>query len=672
MQAGGVNYNAPRPVDAVGDPGAIAPSIQVRRWDTAAFLGGLVAVIVFLLALQVAWQHADTAISLRNLAGGSLNLIVATLSGGSIAGELGALFWEGIEPDRIRWLTCLGMALAAGTGVGALVARPRDATVHLGGLQLRTGADAIRDAARQASALRGGAPVFMRLGPHLPLPKTHWTRHMMLAGGVGSGKTQILLGLIEQLIALRAKTFIYDVKGDFTSKFPAVLISPWDRRSAVWDIGADLVGPTHAASFAASVVPTEQGNGKFWSEAAQSIITGVVRSLQNDQGNRWGWQDFSDRLNLTPEDLYALLAAHFAPAATLIKNPTASTTQSIIATVRAATRWVDDLALAWGNPDFERRGKPAKVNARKQPISLRDWVKDDYRGHPTLIVQAGQDPTLTARYIAAMVNILAQDLISPAMPDDEQGRTVAFVLDELGSLSKMDLPPLIDKGRSKGVVCILGMQDFGQLTMVYGKEQAQALIAMVGTQVICQVQAGETRDMLAGLFSNRRVALTNVSESSGGGTNVSVQEDTRQVVFPSQLTTLLGKQVMKPSKAVPHGFAIRALVNLGKDPLVLDFPGIVLPSIRKSFKSAAWMHTPRAQPMPDEQPSAPEPTRREPAPVYWTPEEGEAYAESDGWPEDVAAEQAAVDDATLKAMSTAPAPLTMDGLIEVLQRPSQH
>jgi hypothetical protein len=173
---------------------------------------------------------------------------------------------------------------------------------------------------------------------------------------------------------------------------------------------------------------------------------------------------------------------------------------------------------------------------------------------------------------------------------------------------------------------------------------------MVGMHLICQVQAGETRDMLAGLFSNRRVALTNVSESSGGGTNLSVQEDTRQVVFPSQLTTLLGKQVMKPSKAFPHGFAIRAVVNLGKDPLVLDFPGIVLPGIRASFKPAAWMHTPRAQPLESEQPIVE--TILEPPTPEPEPEDDDVYAESDALPE--GAEEAAM--------------TAMDALIERLKR----
>jgi hypothetical protein len=655
MASGDLNHNAPRPIDAVGDPGAIAPSIQVRRWDTALFLGGMVAALVFAAALHIAWAvlDAETWIPWGNLVRGSTSLIVSTLTGGAIFGTAGPDFWEAIQPDRARWLISLGAALMAGAGITWLVSQPRDAVMHLGGLQLRTGKDAIRHAGFQSATLRGSAPAFMQLGPHLPLPKSHWTRHLMIVGGVGSGKTQILLGLIEQLIAKKAKAFIYDVKGDFTSKFPAVLISPWDRRSAIWDIGADLVGPVHAASFAASVTPTEQGQGKFWAEAAQSIITGVIRSLQNDLGNRWGWVDLAERLNQPPEALFDLLAVHFAPAAVLIKNPTATTTQSIISTVRAATRWIDDLALAWGNPDFEQRGKRAKVNARKQPLSLRAWVSDGYTGHPTLIVQAGQDPTLTARYIAAMVNILAQDLISPAMPDDEQGRTVAFVLDELGSLAKIDLPPLIDKGRSKGVVCILGMQDFGQLTMTYGKEQAQALIAMVGMHVICQVQAGETRDMLAGLFSNRRVALTNVSESSGGGTNLSVQEDTRQVVFPSQLTTLLGKQVMKPSAAFPHGFAIRAVVNLGKDPLVLDFPGIAMPSVRASFKPASWMHTPRAQPLASEQPIV-ETIMEAPTPEPEVDADDDAYAESDALPE--GAEEAVL--------------TPMDALIERLKRPA--
>jgi hypothetical protein len=233
--------------------------------------------------------------------------------------------------------------------------------------------------------------------------------------------------------------------------------------------------------------------------------------------------------------------------------------------------------MAWGNND-----------QRRKAVSLRHWLRDDFRGRKQIVVQAGPDGALTSAYIGAMIRLLEAMILSPELPDDEAGRTLLFVLDELPSL-RVDITALIDKGRSKGVCVLAGLQSLAQLRDAIGPNKSQALASMVGTHVVCRVQMGEDRDQIAGLFGRQRLALTTVSQGSGdSGTSasVAVHEETRSVVDPVLLSTALGVQTAK-RKDWPQGYGIRALVSLSGDALMLDFPGIArAPAV--AFKPAAW------------------------------------------------------------------------------------
>lgn len=555
-------------------------SVQVRRWDHAVILGVLAFVVAYsaVLALLVTLTPGVfPSLGFHWKAG--LQSFVWAITGTILFSEQAAIAWE-VLGWRPKSLALIGLSYLAGI-VGAFVLakialRPVSDTWHLDGPQLLEGREAVVEAKLQAKIARNGEPGFMKLHPDLDLPKTHWTRHAFLVGSVGSGKTQILLPLIQQLIAGRHKAFIYDVKGDFTSRFakPA-LISPWDERSRVWDVGRDVDTPSKAAAFAASIIPEDGGSGKYWSVAAQQLLTGAMRSLQDDKGHRWGWADLSERVALSAPDFAELLREHYGRAEALIANPEAQSTASVLASLAAFTRVIDDLAMAWGNGEGRKK------------FSLTRWVRDDYKGRKQVIVQAGPDKQLTAAYISAMVNVLVPEIIGPSLPDDERGRTIAFILDELGSLGRIELPPLIDKGRSKGVLVICGVQDLAQTREVYGANIGPALTSMMGTQIVCQLQPGETRESVAGLFGKRRVAVRSINMSAGaqGNVNQSVHEENRPVIQPTDLTTKIGKQ---SGKRWPHGFAIRALVSIGDDPLLLDFPGIVLPEVRPATQPAGW------------------------------------------------------------------------------------
>jgi hypothetical protein len=382
--------------------------------------------------------------------------------------------------------------------------QPQSMLTHLSGPRLLEGHEGETEAVRFAVRERGGAkvPGFIRLHPLLDLSKRTWCRHMLVSGSVGSGKTQIIWPIVQQIRQRRKKLFLLDVKGDYTSAIKnALILSPWDRRSVYLDIAADIRTSAAASAFASAMIPREDGSNSFFSTAAELILTGCLRALQKRAGTRWHWDDLDFLLNLSAAELAPAMADYYAKAHPLLKAGD-STAANIMASVSSYTQTISQLAEAF------KSGQDEKGRPRKR-LSLVAWAKDDYEGCPTIIAHAGPDTGLTQRYLAAVIDTVVPTIMQ--LPDDvtEDGRAIFFVLDELSTIGRVkNLASLIDKGRSKGCSVIVGVQDRAQLAATHGEHFARALPGMIGSHIVTQTQIGPTRQELAAMLGERRVVWT--------------------------------------------------------------------------------------------------------------------------------------------------------------------
>lgn len=562
-----------KPLDVLGasDAALTSASEIVRRWDVAFVSGALVLAVVF--SLTMAWLWAIGQPDLARIP--SLRLAAYAVNELAVMGRRGwgAWAWLGSHPWIAVRLLLLGVISGAISGwVFVITAKPMSRVRHIEGDRLLEGAEAER-AARKGSDPKPWA----FLHPFLGLAKERYTRHGLISGGVGKGKTQILWPLIEQIaIKKNRKAVIYDVKGDYTAAMPdALLLAPADARSAYWDIAADIRTPEAAETLAQSLIPSK--DGEFWGPASRAIVVGVLISLiyeRQHEGKPWGWRSLADRLIASdPYELHDLMATYYSPGLRLLADPSSTTALNVLQTIAAHTRIIEQLAVAWGNGEG-RHG-----------FSFRRWAHDGYKGPRQVILQAGKDRELTSKSIAAMLNTLIPHVINPSLKDAEQARTLAFFIDEFTSLGRIDeIGSLIDKGRSKGCCVWLGFQAIEQVKERYSPNFASALMSMVGTHVVCGISMGETQTFIANLFGKRRVAITSFSQSPGApGPSISQHEETRPVVLPSQLGAL---GVMKKAK----GHIVQAIVKTSgiSDPLLLEFPVKSLPKLRPEFVPAEW------------------------------------------------------------------------------------
>ena len=559
-------------------PSSIEPSREVRRWPQAILSGSVVAAIAYPAALWLGWQ-VPSAHSLMNyaeaLTGSSaalVNLATATIS----MREPALVFWE-MAQEQATFGTLARVAIAAVVAVWAStwVTRrgliPRSNTWHQGGAQLLQGKEALAEARRRSLTKKEQADELhaLSLHPAWVVAKKLLARHMFIYGGSGSGKSVVLKYMLEQVVRLNKKAFIYDIKGDFASIFARpVIVCPFDKRSWIWDVGRDVATVTQASAFAQSIIPSEEGAGAFWSAAAQSILEGCVRELQATKKTDWGWPELAELVARPADAMFKALSVHYPRAATLIANPDSNTTSSVMACVANGTAIIERLALAW----------PERIPGRM--FSMLDWIKDDYTGRKQVIVQSGPDEVLARSYISAMINVAVPEIIGPSLPDDESGRFLGFFFDELTSAGKLNIEPLLALGRSKGVVAAMAVQDWSQVEKVYGDKTAQAFSGLVGTHIVCMVQAGETRDRISRNLGKRTVAWRTHDD------NATVHEESKAIVGPGRLTDDLGYR--KGKAFGPERWGIRAIVQTSDDLLLLDWPGVSYPKVRKGQRRARW------------------------------------------------------------------------------------
>jgi hypothetical protein len=510
--------------------------------------------------------------ALTGSAAALVNLVTGTIS----LREPAAAWWDlAREQATVGTLARAGIAAGVACWAAAWVTRrgliPRSNTWHVSGAQLLQEKEALAEARRRSLTKKEREDELhaLSLHPDWVVSKKLLARHLFIYGSVGSGKSVILKYMLEQVVRLDKKAFIYDIKGDFTSIFrrPAI-VCPFDKRSWVWDVGFDVATVTQAAAFSQSIIPSEEGSGAFWASAAQALLEGCVRELQATKGKDWGWEELAVLVARPAEKMAEAMASFYPRAAALISNPDSNTTSSCMAVLANGTAVIERLALAW----------PERTPGRM--VSMVQWIRDSYEGRKQIIVQSGPDEVLARSYISAMINVAVPEIISPSLPDDETGRFLGFFFDELTSAGKLSIEPLLALGRSKGVVACMAVQDWSQVEQVYGDKTAQAFSGLVGTHIVCQLQVGETREKISRNLGKRTVAWRTHDDKAA------VHEESKAVVSPGRLTDDLGFH--KGKVYGKERWGIRAIVQTIGDALLLSWPGVSYPKVREGQKPAKW------------------------------------------------------------------------------------
>lgn len=417
--------------------------------------------------------------------------------------------------------------------------------------------------------------------PGCHLSRERESRHFMITGGVGAGKTQAMRHLILAAIRRGDQVLVLDTKGDMTAGIPGdiVLLAPQDDRSAAWAVAQDCVSRQDARELAARFIP--KSDDPMWSEAARSILAACVISLQAEKPGSWTWADLYARTIMEPEVLQGLARKFYPAASHFLADPASKTSMSILTTFKAHLPTIEALADAWG-----------KEMDRAFPVS--SWLNEENGTVPVILQRDGRYPELSNAWISSLVGLLASHIGSPRFTESRSRRVWLF-LDEFPQLERMDdFSTLLDLGRSKGICVVLAAQDTSQIRARYGRDRTSAWLSMVGTHIVSRMNVGEGAEDVSRSLGMIEIEVPVRTRGYSGGqswSSTSVQTRTQPVMTASEISGELG----------PRDKHVRVLiVGVGQDYYVIDIPYCSFGKEREPHQPAMWTLAPPKRIVPPE------------------------------------------------------------------------
>ncbi|WP_419914625.1 type IV secretion system DNA-binding domain-containing protein [Hoeflea sp.] len=461
----------------------------------------------------------------------------------------------------------LGLAALFGFAIVLRLEKPPARVLR--GPRLLTGSagrKAFAAACKRECKFHGQGLVF--LPPHA-LGRDRETRHALILGSVGGGKTQSMLHLILGAISRGDGVLVLDTKGDMMAGLPGnpLLVAPHDRRSLVWDVAADCRVKQDARELAARFIPSSAD--PMWSQAAREIFVACLVHLQATKGTNWSWADLAAEVTSDVARLAEHAKAHNPGALRLLDQPDSKTTHSILTTFQTHMNIVSILAEAW----------PDSTVAR---FSIRDWLHDPAPYRPLILQQDPGYPELSRIWIGSMLSLLASAVGSPTLAESSTRRLWLF-LDEFPQLPVIrHFPTFLELGRSKGVSVVIGAQDMAQIRSTYGPDQARSWLGMIGTKIITRINAGEAAEDISRMIGNQEIERSLKSTTRAAGRDsvtYSTARETRPAVTAAEIASRLG-----PARA-----GVRVLfIGLEDAVFELELPYITLPAFREPIIPADW------------------------------------------------------------------------------------
>lgn len=469
----------------------------------------------------------------------------------------------GINQDwlrQVKFAAAMSLPLGAAAWVGVSLATPRSPEIHVRGRQVRTGAEGA------AKAIAVQNPQGILLHPDIRISHDQETKHFLVSGGTGAGKTIVVSHILREAIARDDRVLVLDYKG-LTERMPrdSVIVAPTDARSRAWAISRDVLTPFAASEVAARLIP-ESGE-RFWSDGARAILTCIMSQLVIERGEgKWGFKDLADQLSLSAEAILPLAEKYWPPAISFVRNAESNTTDSLMKSLAAICTPIFILGEAWGN---------------RQEWSACDWIKHNHKTDRRVILKIDDNfAALSAAVNQSILSVVVSQLSS--LPDVPETHNPAWIIaDEFPRLGKIEgWGQMLAVARSKSIRIVTVVQSISQIREIFGEHTTDTWTSIVGTTIIGKNE-GASAEWACRLVGEKEV-WTPTQTVSGTTVSNGFTRERLPVLLPSQIGTELG--VNKPKKIV------RMLaLGLGDNAHMIDWPFIQIPdNAPTGHIPAAW------------------------------------------------------------------------------------
>ncbi len=367
------------------------------------------------------------------------------------------------------------------------------------------------------------------LAKRIVWPELDWSKHLLIVGNTGTGKTTAIAQIFKQIQAYNTNIIVHSFKGDFLLKFyrPSrdLIFNPVDKRSIGWTIFNDIRSDTDIITFARSLVK-ETPKDPIWGEGAKGVLIAALKKVYIDGGDLTN-KELYEILSLPEKELVALLE-EYGPD---------------IKETRTALQY-----LGGGQASKQAAGILAHVAEAKRALSylsdgdfsIRDFLNNAPQGITLFVENGAEQEALCGPVFALFLNTFLQASLSLSVPKVH----TFLILDEFASLPYLpSLPSFLRLARDYGVSLVLGVQDFASIREKY-KEVLPTVINNLRTKIILRVDDPESAEYASKLFGKAEVLsyATGFTEGTGKHFRDSFSlhqvEREKALILPSEIASL--------------------------------------------------------------------------------------------------------------------------------------
>lgn len=388
-------------------------------------------------------------------------------------------------------------------------------------------------------------PLGVEIGP-VVFPRKLELMHTMCYGTTGSGKSNLTGQYIDRLLKRKAqhrlneRLMIYDVKGEFTSKFYKggdILFYPFDQRSVRWSFFNELWEYPDLEIYAKKLFTVPDKRNEYWYNAAKDVFTMILVYLwlnKARQGEPVTNGDIAGFVSLPLSEIVRILQAlpgQEQAALKHINRMDSNQAANIISILVERTSFFKYLAGLDG--DF----------------SFRRFIRDSHQDRNIFLLNLSKYSPLFKPIMTYVIDVMISEVLTKPDLEDLGAERTFFIIDELNSLYMMEsLVDFVTQSRIKGGALWATAQGPFKLMEIYGRELFYTIDNNFNTLVSFRLNNPESAEFVSHSFG--QVHRSRVQEtrsvsphSSGDRETLNRQDKVEPLVLPSEIQGLKNLQV---------------------------------------------------------------------------------------------------------------------------------
>lgn len=351
---------------------------------------------------------------------------------------------------------------------------------------------------------------------YVPIDANLLSRHIMLLGGIGTGKTNTFNQIVGQLRATMTNDdimIIFDTKGDFYKKFyrPGdIVISNDDTATGAngkdyWNIFNEIELDEHMEENIVEISKSlfhqkiEKTSQPFFPNAAKDLFSAILTHFSRNKELKSNNKALREFLDSSPTaEIREMLKQHddLKSMVSYIFDDRSPQTQGVISELQQLSR-----EIFLGN--FKKEGT----------LSMRNIVRQ--KGGKFVFIEYDLG---VGNMLSPIYSLLFDLAIKEALCRKKSEGSVYFITDEFSLIPNLQhVDDAVNFGRSLGVKFMIGIQNIDQVYENYGENRARSLLSGFLTSVCFRVNDDKSKEYIKSLHGVNRKKEIYMASVQGRG-----------------------------------------------------------------------------------------------------------------------------------------------------------